>query len=87
MTCQRRSGDACSRNKIPGAPAAGNSVIVKLPEQCPRTGAGAGRYSAGGRLATGGYEVSGSPETYMLNGKQYVLIAAVDMLYAFCLYE
>jgi alcohol dehydrogenase (cytochrome c) len=32
-------------------------------------------------------EVSGSPETYMLNGKQYVLIAAVDMLYAFCLYE
>jgi alcohol dehydrogenase (cytochrome c) len=32
-------------------------------------------------------EVSGSPETYTLNGKQYVLIAAVDMLYAFCLYE
>jgi alcohol dehydrogenase (cytochrome c) len=32
-------------------------------------------------------EVSGSPETYILNGKQYVLIAAVDMLYAFSLYE
>jgi alcohol dehydrogenase (cytochrome c) len=30
-------------------------------------------------------EVSNSPETYMLNGKQYVLIAAVDMLYAFAL--
>ena len=30
-------------------------------------------------------EVSNSPETYLLNGKQYVLIAAVDMLYAFTL--
>jgi len=32
-------------------------------------------------------EVSNSPETYLLNGKQYVLIAAVDMLYVFALYE
>jgi alcohol dehydrogenase (cytochrome c) len=32
-------------------------------------------------------EVSGSPETYLLNGRQYVLIAAVDMLYAFALYQ
>ncbi len=32
-------------------------------------------------------EVSNSPETYLLNGRQYVLIAAVDMLYAFALYE
>jgi len=32
-------------------------------------------------------EVSNSPETYLLNGKQYILIAAVDMLYAFALYE
>jgi alcohol dehydrogenase (cytochrome c) len=32
-------------------------------------------------------EVSNSPETYLSNGKQYVLIAAVDMLYAFTLYE
>jgi alcohol dehydrogenase (cytochrome c) len=30
-------------------------------------------------------EISNSPETYLLNGKQYVLIAAVDMLYAFAL--
>jgi alcohol dehydrogenase (cytochrome c) len=30
-------------------------------------------------------EVSGSPETYLVNGKQYVLIAAVDTLYAFAL--
>jgi len=30
-------------------------------------------------------EVSNSPETFLLNGKQYVLIAAVDMLYAFAL--
>jgi alcohol dehydrogenase (cytochrome c) len=30
-------------------------------------------------------EVSNSPETYLLQGKQYVLIAAVDMLYAFAL--
>jgi alcohol dehydrogenase (cytochrome c) len=32
-------------------------------------------------------EVSNSPETYLLNGKQYVLIAAVDTLYAFTLNE
>jgi len=31
-------------------------------------------------------EISNSPETYLLNGKQYILIAAVDMLYAFALY-
>jgi alcohol dehydrogenase (cytochrome c) len=30
-------------------------------------------------------EVSNSPETYMLDGKQYVLIAAVDAVYAFVL--
>lgn len=30
-------------------------------------------------------EISNSPETYMLDGKQYVLIAAVDALYAFVL--
>lgn len=28
---------------------------------------------------------SNGPETYMLDGKQYLLIAAVDMLYAFTL--
>ena len=30
-------------------------------------------------------EVSSSPETYLISGKQYVLIAAVDTLYAFAL--
>jgi len=30
-------------------------------------------------------EISNSPETFLVNGKQYVLIAAVDMLYAFAL--
>jgi alcohol dehydrogenase (cytochrome c) len=32
-------------------------------------------------------EISSSPQTYLLHGKQYVLIAAVDTLYAFRLYE
>jgi alcohol dehydrogenase (cytochrome c) len=30
-------------------------------------------------------EVSNGPQTYMLDGRQYVLVAAVDMLYAFAL--
>jgi alcohol dehydrogenase (cytochrome c) len=30
-------------------------------------------------------EVSSSPQTYMLDGRQYILVAAVDMLYAFAL--
>ena len=30
--------------------------------------------------------VSNSPETYMLDGHQYVMVAAGDMLYAFTLY-
>jgi alcohol dehydrogenase (cytochrome c) len=29
---------------------------------------------------------SNAPETYSLDGKQYVLIAVGDTLYAFCLY-
>ncbi|HEX3747478.1 MAG TPA: acido-empty-quinoprotein group A [Bryobacteraceae bacterium] len=32
-------------------------------------------------------EVSNSPETYMIDGKQYVLIGAVDSLYAFVLQD
>jgi alcohol dehydrogenase (cytochrome c) len=31
-------------------------------------------------------DVSNSPQTYLLDGKQYILIAAVDSLYAFALY-
>jgi len=31
--------------------------------------------------------VSNAPETYMLDGKQYLLVAAGDMLYAFALYD
>src|SRR5688572_16284142 len=30
-------------------------------------------------------EVSSSPQTYMLDGRQYILVAAVDTLYAFAL--
>jgi len=30
-------------------------------------------------------EVSSSPQTYMLDGRQYILVAAVDMVYAFVL--
>ena len=30
-------------------------------------------------------EVSSAPQTYMLDGRQYILVAAVDMLYAFVL--
>ena len=31
--------------------------------------------------------VSNAPQTYVLDGQQYVLAAAGDMLYAFALYE
>ena len=32
-------------------------------------------------------EISNGPETYLIDGRQYVLVAAVDMLYAFALAE
>jgi alcohol dehydrogenase (cytochrome c) len=31
-------------------------------------------------------QVSNAPETYMVDGRQYVLVAAGDMLYSFALY-
>ena len=34
-----------------------------------------------------GAQVSNAPETYMIDGRQYVLIAAGDTLYSFALYQ
>ena len=32
-------------------------------------------------------QVTNAPQTYMVDGRQYVLVAAADMLYAFALYQ
>ena len=45
---------------------------------------------AGGKIlwhANLGQQISNAPETYMIDGRQYVLIAAGDTLYSFTLYE
>ena len=45
---------------------------------------------AGGTIlwhANLGQQISNAPETYMIDGRQYVLIAAGDTLYSFTLYE